>query len=238
MLAEIVENKPINKVLYSLWVKVEEAYKLPLPGQFFLLYIDNVFLGRPLTPVDVSKTHIRFIYIVKGRGTLYLSGLTEGKIRIEGPFGKGIVPEKDKILLIAGGVGIAPLIYLMRFHESKHTDLLYGVKNVSELLSESEYMYYLNNSLIITEDGSKGKKGLVTHYIKEEDYDEFFVCGPLGMLKTIQQMDFKKPVYLFLEDMMGCAQGLCNGCAVKSVNGGYIRTCIKGPVFETREIIL
>jgi dihydroorotate dehydrogenase electron transfer subunit len=145
--------------------------------------------------------------------------------------------------LVGGGVGIAPLLFLTQSStDSNPLWVLVGAKTASDLILIPELFECTERLGFATEDGSKGKKGLVTDLIRpalnEFSASIIFTCGPQPMLKAIQGMGLEIPCYGFLESRLGCGCGLCLGCAVKSSRGGYYRVCKEGPVFNLKEIVL
>ncbi|MCX7795490.1 MAG: dihydroorotate dehydrogenase electron transfer subunit [bacterium] len=229
----IIENKPIGG-LFLLTVSIEEEISVN-PGQFFLIRIDreDIVLRRAFSIFDVNGDRLSFLYRVVGRGTKWLSERRVGyTLNIFGPLGNGFSLCQGKSLLVGGGSGMAPLYYLgkrlregIKFLLGAQTkdfwddDLLLKYSNVGEIE-------------VITEDGSLGKKGLVTEYI-DTGYDRIYACGPVEMLKNIR-VDI--PTEISLETIIACGFGACRGCVVETKNGEYKRVCKDGPVFDLKEI--
>jgi dihydroorotate dehydrogenase electron transfer subunit len=158
------------------------------------------------------------------------------EIQVFGPLGNGfdITSLKGKIAVIGGGIGIAPLLYLTK-KIGKNSDVFLGYKD-SVYIAE-EFEKYSNNTIIVTEDGSVGKRGYVTDYVDFEKYDVVVTCGPeIMMNKIIDKCKEKKiKCYVSLERRMACGLGACLGCTVETVNGN-MRACKDGPVFSSEEL--
>jgi dihydroorotate dehydrogenase electron transfer subunit len=234
--SKILENKLISNKIYRLTVEFVDEIK---PGQFFMLKtLDNSFLlPRPISINDVNDNLITLLYRVEGIGTTVVSRMKKGdEIQVFGPLGNGfdITSLKGKIAVIGGGIGIAPLLYLTK-KIGKNSDVFLGYKD-SVYIAE-EFEKYSNNTIIVTEDGSVGKRGYVTDYVDFEKYDVVVTCGPeIMMNKIIDKCKEKKiKCYVSLERRMACGLGACLGCTVETVNGN-MRACKDGPVFSSEEL--
>lgn len=192
---------------------------------------------------------------VVGTGTRILSEKSPGDILdLLGPIGKGFpLPKKGKtVMLVAGGMGIAPLWFLFnnlteRTHKEKLIFFL-GAKTKKELLYYEKLKDLGAKLIVTTDDGSFGTKGLITDVFSKEiksrknDSSKLMVysCGPPDMLKRMSEISKKYDLscQLSLEGNMACGVGACWGCPVKFENGGYKRVCVDGPVFDAREVVL
>jgi dihydroorotate dehydrogenase electron transfer subunit len=216
------------------------------PGQFVMVDCGKKFtLRRPLS--FHSATDINFSLLVKniGKGTSELSQLQTGDgLSVLLPLGNWftINPASRKVLLVAGGIGVAPLYYLasQTLKKGINTALLMGSPTEKHLYPRRLLPDRLD-FIAVTEDGSSGKKGMVTEVIKDylDDADQVFVCGPLNMYKTLfnvfKSSNFKNNIQVSLEARMGCGFGVCNGCTIKT-KGGLKKVCTDGPVFEFSEV--
>jgi dihydroorotate dehydrogenase electron transfer subunit len=215
----------------------------PVPGQFFQIQVDegiDPFLNRPISVASYKATRLRLIIKVVGRGTRMLGGKSKGEpITLFGPFGKRFRPQKKKSLLIAGGIGIAPLHFLAEHLYSNRIpfDLLYGVRTTKDFILRKEMSRMCRKSLFVAEHGLKRKETAVSaiRRLKIDDYEVIYSCGPKQMLVEMQRLNLPVPVYAFCEDFLGCGCGLCLGCAIMYKNE-YRRICVDGPIFELREI--
>jgi dihydroorotate dehydrogenase electron transfer subunit len=213
------------------------------PGQFVMVRCgDECILPRPFSIHQVNAQGYVLYYAVleDGKGTNWLSQRSIGDaVHIFGPLGNGffINPSSRNLLLIAGGMGIAPLYYLAEDAKKKRlkVTMLYGTA------IDYPYPSILQGLELVrtTEDGSVGYRGMATdllpYYI--DHADQIFACGPLPMYRTMAHMpELKnKPVQVSLEVRMGCGTGICYGCTVKTA-GGLKQVCKDGPVFDLHEI--
>lgn len=201
-----------------------------LAGQFYMVRDDDSFmtLSRPLSVYDVDDEGITFMYKVLGKGTRHLAKLRDGDtVTIFGPYGNSFPVEeyKDKsVLLVGGGVGIAPL-----FLTAKHlnnVDICLGVNTVSMTEAQGAEFQKLFAPLGET----------VMHYdcdmtggIDYAKYDAIMTCGPEIMMKKLTQ--HHDNVFVSTEKRMGCGLGACMTCTC-SVKGENKKTCLDGPIFR------
>ncbi len=219
------------------------------PGQFaevLIPHIPDVFLRRPLSihDVDVHNNTISLFIRIAGKGTRALANIREGDtLNLVYPLGRGfMLPEHDNILLIGGGCGVAPLLFLAhRLSDSHyHPDIMIGSRSVDEIHETEKYRQY-GNLHLITEDGSLGEKGLVTHHsifkANNFPFKTIFACGPEGMLRAVNKVVSRHgtEVYVSLENTMACGIGACLSCVVNTTTGNRC-VCTDGPVFNTREL--
>ncbi|MFH1612665.1 MAG: dihydroorotate dehydrogenase electron transfer subunit [bacterium] len=249
MLSHILQIKKINENIFNLVIKTSIAQKAN-PGQFIHIKIsDNFipFLRRPMSIHSVNKKNktIEILFRVIGQGTLLLSQKSINQtIDILGPIGNGFpITKKKNIVLIAGGIGIAPLFYLANKLKKmkKEVLILFGAKNKNELLKIDELEKIGCKIKIATEDGSCGYKGKVTDLLFNLDFSFqiIYACGPIKMYEKIKDFikDKNIPCYVSLEQKMACGQGFCWGCVWKTLTG-YKRVCKEGPVFDIKNVIL
>ncbi|MEO0083331.1 MAG: dihydroorotate dehydrogenase electron transfer subunit [candidate division WOR-3 bacterium] len=246
-LAEIKRCECLGQNIYSFWLNTCKIAIQAKPGQFILVKFNNTtdpFLGRPMSIADVRNHQLRIIFRVRGKGTALLKNKKPGeKIQLFGPLGKPVKKIKNKkVILCAGGIGIAPLLYLARkIYQNNKLYLYFGAKTKSELMLLDEFKNMCQKIYQATEDGSSGYHGFITDLLTNVDSinpDVLFVSGPIGMLKTISTIKLKIKCYAFLEERMGCGCGICFSCAVKKKNHGYLRVCTDGPVFDLADIEL
>lgn len=211
----------------------------PQPGQFFQLRVsDGVdpFLNRPISVASYTGGKLFFIVKVVGRGTNLLSKKQVGeKLTMLGPFGTPITVRRKKSLIIAGGIGVAPLYFLAQKLNARGASctFLYGAKRPEDIILKGHIRRVAHRALFVTEYGSKRRMTAVQamHRLEMDDYEVAYTCGPRPMLIELQQLQLPIPVYAFCEDFLGCGCGLCLGCAI-SYKGTYKRICVDGPVFE------
>lgn len=256
---EILSNEKYSDSLYKMEVFSPYVCKDAQAGQFINVKCsDNgvldPLLRRPFGIFDIEKKFNVFsiLYRVKGRGTRFISGLKRGDmLDFVGPLGKGIDLSKgeDNILLVGGGIGIAPLYLIAKLAGGMKKNVFFaaGFKDNSYLRWGKDLIELKINYAVLTEDGSWGEKGLVSDYIWNniksfKNYD-IYCCGPRDMLKTMQNIykDRNNKVTALLEERMACGVGVCAGCVVKLRKGkkgfSYKKVCKDGPAFNLGEVI-
>ena len=198
----------------------------------------NVFDYEEI-PLSLSSSNSVTIKI-RGATTKALFNSKPGDlVGIRGPFGKGFTPSKGDVLLVAGGIGIAPLIYLYKHLKTSNCRItvLYGARNAKEIIFKDE----LKDSLkIATEDGSEGFKGTVVELLNSQTnlkkFNKIYCCGPDEMLReiyhTIKKEGLLDKAEFSLERYMRCGIGICGSCVL---NNGR-RVCKDGPVFKASKL--
>ena len=233
------------------------------PGQFVMLRPPKGagLLRMPFSIADSGNGEIRILYKVCGDGTHALSKLGPlDIIEVLGPLGKGFTlhQEKGNLIIIAGGIGIAPFVGMLRRIEGKARDVIfyYGAKDANAAGLHRLVSRDFVRLFIATEDGSVGQKGLITDvFIKDlarpnklagprdpnGNYSckdlTVFACGPEGLIRSVVDFLNSKGIVgeVSCEAYMGCGIGLCNSCAIAGKDG-YLKVCEDGPVFKTDEI--
>ena len=254
--AMVCEQKKLAPDIYSMWISCGQIAKEALPGQFVILYCKDSArkLGRPISicEIDREKNRLRMVYRVAGKGTEEFSKWKEQeKITVFGPLGNGygaamdfavsVPPVSRHGILVAGGIGIPPMLELAKQLPGKVTAVL-GYRDSDMFLKEDMEKYA--DVWIATEDGSYGTKGNVLDVLRQENISGDFICscGPKPMLKALQGYaeEKEKNAWMSLEEKMACGIGVCLGCAVpiRTDNGiEYKRVCKDGPVFQGKEIV-
>lgn len=246
---KILFNEKIISGHYKMRLHAPGIAQEAKPGQFVHIKIKDGYdplLRRPFSIYKSEDERIEIFYKVVGRGTEFLSRKKIGnKIDTLGPLGQGfkINPDFKKIVLVAGGMGIAPLYFLAEKLNRKDILILLGAESKGKILYLEDLKNLNVKVEIATEDGSQGHKGLVSdflfHFIKENSQiDLVCACGPIPMLKKIAELSlkYKIPCQVSLEQRMGCGIGVCLGCIVKGKNS-YLRVCSDGPVFQANQIL-
>jgi dihydroorotate dehydrogenase electron transfer subunit len=254
--SEITSNFKITQNYYKMTLEIPTIAKIANPGQFLHLRVNDGYdplLRRPFSIHRLRDLQIDILYEVIGRGTRILSEKKPGEyLDILGPLGNGfdiksnIKNQKSKILLVAGGIGVAPFPFLAEELKKSKLEVvvLIGAKTKKRLLCEKEFKDLGCEVEISTDDGSKGFKGKITDSLKNllltVNYrlSTIYACGPKEMLKEVSEISKKYKISAFgsLEENLGCGIGACLGCVVKTRNG-YKRICKEGPVFDLKEVI-
>lgn len=231
---------------YLLWLLCPEVAENAKPGQFIMVRCGEDFvLPRPFSVHQIRKDNIVLFYTAweGGKGTEWLSHRQSGdKLSIFGPLGNGFSVQSDspRLLLLAAGMGIAPLYFLAQrqLELGSSVTLLYGTR--TEHRYPNDILVSGTKLVAATEDGSVGYQGLVTELVPEyaKKADQVFACGPLAMYRSMAQMpELKnKPVQVSLEVVMGCGRGVCYGCTIKTKTG-LKKVCEDGPVFALNDVI-
>jgi len=229
-----------------------------LPGQFLHIRTpaSDVLFRRAFSVAAISESEssLEIIMKVVGRGTRCLAVLRKGdSVDILGPLGNPFrLPKKsERALLVAGGVGFPPLLYLAsemirRGHDPKMIEFFFGGQKSCDLIERARIKKLGVIFHPVTEDASVGEKGFVTVPVEKLLSDSnagkmrLYGCGPQGMLKAMNDLGlrYNTPGQISLEAPMPCGIGVCLGCVVPLVSGGYARVCHDGPVFEIGEVIL
>ena len=218
------------------------------PGQFAQVRIDGsptTYLRRPISihDVDFEKNEISLLVQQVGEGTRHLAAATEGRsLNIVFPLGNGFsLPETgENVLLIGGGIGMAPLYYMAKVLNDKgiRPTLLLEGKTKSDLLRLADYQKF-GETFVTTEDGSFGEKGFVTmHSVwQQRRFDKMYVCGPKPMMKAVAKIAIEKEIWceVSLENLMACGLGACL-CCVEDTVEGHVCVCKEGPVFNIRRL--
>ncbi len=211
------------------------------PGQFLMLWIPRVD-EIPLSILNAADGNASVAVKAVGEATHALHKLKRGDtIGIRGPFGNNFTEHYGKLLLVGGGTGIAPLLFLAKrlAPKAKRLTFVTGAKTKNELL----YLNELNtvcteqSAVAATEDGSYGLKCLATEPLErlltKANFDMVYTCGPELMVRKVVELAEKRgvPVEASLERLMRCSIGLCGNCVI-----GKYRVCRDGPVFNTAQL--
>jgi dihydroorotate dehydrogenase electron transfer subunit len=248
----VKENILFNRNGYCL-LKLGLDKEIPeiLPGQFVQVRVDDspsTFLRRPISIhfVDKTRNELWLLVQVIGDGTRKLSELKKGDLlNLVYPLGNSFsMPKKSdkigKFLLIGGGVGIAPLLYLgacLR-EQGYQPEFLLGAKTEKDLLQIDEFRK-LGNVHITTESGSLGEKGYVTNHsvLQPADFDFIYSCGPKPMMVAVAKYAREKGISceVSLENTMACGIGACLCCVEKTIRGN-VCVCTEGPVMNINQL--
>ena len=230
---KVLENVEIAPGILKISIDINLNAK---PGQFFMLRADSFrqdpILARPFGVCDQREDRLIFLVQVVGKGTKLLAELKDGDgVSVLGPLGNGFVKTDDKkIAIVAGGIGIAPLLELAKNLETK-ADFYGGF--AADPYFIDEFNPYVNK--VVT--SSERDEGLfILDKLNPDDYDLIYACGPNPMLKALCEKNTKAKIQVSMEAHMGCGIGACLGCTVEDRNGDFIRVCKDGPVFDAERI--
>lgn len=242
-IARILNIKVESQTVKTFTFKDKQCAKAK-PGQFLMVWIPSID-EIPLSILDARKNGLVSVAVKKvGEATSALHNLKVGElIGVRGPFGNSFTLKGGRMLLVSGGTGTAPLLFLAKKLASKAAKLTFviGAKTKDELLFLKEIKEVLTkeNTQIITttEDGSYGIKGLATTPLKsllrKEKFDIVYTCGPEQMMRRVFDLTEKYGIALeaSFERLMRCAIGLCGSCVI-----GKYRVCKDGPVFVSKQL--
>ena len=244
VMAEIIRHTSLSDGIFDMTLKAEEIAKEAKAGQFISVYLNNKskILPRPISICGIDKEAgtLRIVYRTVGDGTKELSDYKEGEtVKILGPLGNGFTQKDKKAILIGGGIGIPPMLELMKQLDCEKTAVL-GYRD-SDMFLKDEFEA-VGDVVISTEDGSYGTKGNVIDAIKEQGVEGsiIYACGPIKAYA--EEMGIEAQISM--EERMACGIGACLACVCKSKDVGSHshvhnkRVCKDGPVFDAREVEL
>ena len=253
---EIRENKQMGSLYHRLRIFLPKPIDPIIPGQFAMLSMEgskDILLPRPFSIHNFTReegaSSLDVLFKVVGKGTALLAKLSiSSPIRVLAPLGKGFPdpPSGYKAVIVAGGMGIAPLFPLiLRLKTiSSSVLVLYGAKSRNDLVCLTELLDVGEITVkIATEDGTEGQKGLVAKLLEHEEDEAgtktaMYACGPEPMLKAVTAFaaERKMPCWISLERRMACGVGACLSCVAKTKEG-YKCTCKDGPIFASQDIM-
>lgn len=257
--AKIVEHEGVGDPQYKIrrLVLKTEIAKEAQPGQFVHLKVSSgmdPLLRRPISiaGIDNDKQEITLLYRLKGKGTELLSQAKAGEeLNLLGPLGKGFtVPQNGNFYLVAGGIGIFPLLPLAQkaSEQGVNVHLFWGGEN-KRFLESAGLSFWQGQDILMeisTLDGSMGVQGTVLDLLAKRELEKsgrVAVCGPMGMMASVSDFfeETTLEVEVSLEERMGCGVGACLGCVctLQDEEGKLRRgkVCKDGPVFKAKEVV-
>lgn len=237
----VLSNEPLTGSVWRMILGGDTQW-ITAPGQFVNIALEGRYLRRPISVCDYDERTITLIYKVVGDGTAQMSRMAPGvRIDLLTGLGNGFSTDADtrRPLLVGGGVGVPPLYNLARrlLAEGREVQVVLGFNIAAEVFYADEFRALGCDVTVATADGSAGVAGFVTTAIAARglDFDYFYACGPLPMLRALCQA-VEQPGELSFEERMGCGFGACMGCSCRTLTGGK-RICKEGPVLKKEEII-
>ena len=239
------ENRPLTDAMFLLTLHSSDLPEVG-PGQFVNIKVDGspeTFLRRPISIFDADPANGLLYLLVKiaGKGTAKLSTLKKNeKLNIILPLGNTFTsPKNERVLLIGGGVGIAPMHFLAKTlrQQGMNPEVLIGVRNCRDIVLQENFES-VASLYCTTEDGSFGEKGYPTsHSVLKEKFDRIFCCGPDPMMQAVARYASAKNIEceVSLENMMACGIGACL-CCVTDTQKGHKCVCTEGPVFNIKDL--
>ncbi len=218
------------------------------PGHFVMLRVNECGERFPLTiaDVDAEKGSITIVYLVMGASTTLLEALGEGDSILDvcGPLGKAThIEQGGTVICVGGGTGIAAMHHIAKGHKAAGNRVIaiIGARSRDLLLFENELKAFCDEVLISTDDGSYGRKGLVTELLKErlesDSVREVVAVGPVPMMQAVTQTTrpFGVATTVSLNSLMVDGIGMCGACRV-TVGGETKFTCVDGPEFDGHKV--
>lgn len=265
--ADVVQNERLYGDTHLMWLRAPELIRNGHAGQFLMLrcsddaaygdhgapHADDPLLPRPMSyhrvRIGTEGTEWSILYDVVGRGTSWLASRRPGdRIAGWGPLGNGykVGRTSRNLLLVGGGIGIAPLVWLADEQAAlgRNVTLVIGARDAAHVFPAAMLPSEVE-VIVMTDDGSAGRKGFATEPFCEllEWCDQAFACGPTPMFRAMAEVTrrarVRRSVQVLLEERMGCGTGICYGCAVEvRVRGGTAMklVCKDGPRFEVRDV--
>ena len=245
----ILSNEPIiENMIYKMEIQSDKIAEAILPGQFLQIKCGELpLLRKPISIFDCNKDKGSYsiLYQVRGEGTKKLSEKKSLEVLdVIGPLGTSFPLPKSKgeILLVGGGIGIAPLFLLGKILKEQGLSYTFVLGFSSKMESYAiDTFETLAPVKVATMDGSLGVKGHIGAIIESYSINEIgtmYACGPEPMAKYLQQYSQDIDVYLSLEAYMGCGVGACLSCVCKTKDQDYIRVCTEGPVVKGEAVDL
>jgi dihydroorotate dehydrogenase electron transfer subunit len=258
LLAPIVEQHDLGQGYFLMAVDAAAVARAATPASFVMVGLprmDILLLRRPFSIARTRGDHVEILYKVVGRGTELFSRMGPGDtLSVLGPLGRGFRISDDREgehLLVAGGIGNAPFPLLVEHLErqGRQTTFFFGGRTRSDLTLLDWFESHCHRVVTTTEDGSLGRKGLVTEPLAEyldgspRRRATLYACGPVPMLRAVRRLAIEHGVQaqFSLEERMACGFGVCLGCVVPVRDAAsefdrYRRVCAEGPVFDAAEL--
>lgn len=246
----LLKKEKLAEGFYSFTFRCPEVAAQAKPGQFVNLKIPEFSLRRPISICEIDKTNgtLRLVFEVRGDGTEKLSMFEEGeRIDMLAPLGNGFaVNPAGKAVVIGGGIGVPPMLELAKQFKGSASAVL-GFRDASACILEKDFASCCRETLLYTDNGTKGEKGFVTDGLKKllshERPDVIYACGPEVMLKNVISLADTAGVrcQVSMEQRMACGVGACYVCACRMVMDGkeyYGHVCKDGPVFDSKQLVL
>ena len=247
-IATIVKNERIAQNIYAVTFDLGEKPQVRA-GQFGDILVGGThLLRRPIAVCKVDGTQVTYCYQIKGEGTKTLKTMGAGtRLNVLMPLGNGFFVEENekKIALVGGGVGVFPLVSVVReYGASKEITAYIGYRNKDAVCGVEEFEK-AKKFVGVTDDGSYGEKmnavqAFAADLKKGNRPDVVLACGPTPMLRALKALVAEEnlPCYVSLEERMGCGIGACLVCVCDLTNGKKARVCKDGPVFNANDVVL
>jgi len=259
---QVLWNHEIGPGYFRMGLTCHKGYAASMPGQFVMVRLPDRLTPLLRRPFSIHRLvrqgdtvcGLELLYKVVGEGTRHFSHCSTGDyLDLIGPLGTGftISDKYHRVFVAAGGIGVAPMRFLIEFLLEKNFDpgevtLFLGGRSSADLLCKEIFTDLGIAVLTTTDDGSEGDQCLVTQPLERAvagmPPDIVYACGPLAMLKCVIDLaeGHRVRCQVSIETAMACGIGACLGCAVeqRENSGQYLHACLDGPVFDTDKIRL
>ncbi len=249
----VTEARALYQDTFVLWLAAPDIARRAIPGQFVMVRCGEGY--DPLLPRAFSIYRVRdgadgpeigLLLEVVGRGTAWLARRRPGdEVALFGPLGHGfsVRPGAQNLLLVGGGIGVAPLVWLAdeQVGRGRNVTMLLGARTAAKLYP-ADLLPAEVELLTATDDGSAGHPGPVTDLLREYAgwADQILACGPTAMFRSmaaeLRAIQYRRSCQVLMEERMACGTGICYSCAVETRRHGMKLVCKDGPRFELRDV--
>lgn len=236
---KIVSNEPVAEKIFKLILDAPDLAKNSRAGQFVHVKIDDeLTLRRPFGIANNLDGKITIFYRVVGRGTDILSKKRVGdSLNVLGALGNGFSTPNDKVLLVGGGMGLAPLLFAA---QNFNSDVIIGGRNANEVnFWLKEFRNHAQKLFITSDDGSIGQKCFPIDLLPDIpcDYSAIYTCGPEIMMRGVAKFALEKnlPCEVSFERRMACGLGACLSCSIDTADGRK-KVCQNGTIFDAKKV--
>lgn len=246
--APVLSNREVAEATWWMELESPEIAGASTPGQFVMVGFGLENTGAPFLPRPFSvgwrsdDGRVGLLLRAFGAGTRRMSRLRPGdRLLLLGPLGQPFELDGRPVCCISGGVGLAPFIFLAREVRDRggEATVLYG-ERTGDRVFDPELLAELSGgpAEVWTEDGRRGRRGLVTEGVPWDEDVQLTACGPDPMLHAVAELARGRgvEVQVSVEEHMGCGVGTCQGCVVPGADGRWIKSCVEGPVFRASEL--
>ena len=246
--AMVLEKRELAQGVFLLVAKSPAIALQCMPGQFVMLRLTRLadpLLRRPISiaGADAEKGTLTLICRVVGHGTELLATIRTGDaLDVMGPLGHGFDLSGKRPLLVGGGIGLAPLLYVAESYCPEPVEVLAGGRTCEELFWADLFRQSCRKVHVSTDDGSMGICGTcadaLPEVLKNGNYDMLLTCGPRPMMQRVAAEAAKAGIrtQVSLEERMACGLGACRACTCSAADGGLRQVCKDGPVFWAEEV--
>jgi dihydroorotate dehydrogenase electron transfer subunit len=246
--ALIVTNQALSADVYRMVVHSPQVAAACVPGQFVMVRLpvsSDPLLRRPLSiaGADREAGTLTLIYRLVGRGTQQMAAASVGAtLDVMGPLGRGFDLSASRLLLVGGGIGLAPLLFAAQRCCPAPVEVLAGGRTKDELFWTDLFRQLCKQIHVTTDDGSLGLCGTCADALPEllmnGKYEGLLTCGPRPMMRRVAALATATGVrtQVSLEEHMACGLGACLSCTCAAADGASRQVCKDGPVFWSEEV--